>query len=80
MEDGSMTIQDARPFRELGPYELRLQLLDAVHRSEEERIVAQRRPFVASGTADTRLVDETAQARFQQAKLAALLCRFVGDA
>lgn len=68
------------PFRELSPYELRLQLLDAVHRSEEELILAQRRELGPSGFADARWVDAAAQARFHRAKLAALLCRFVGDA
>ncbi len=70
-----------RPFfRELDPYELRLQLLDAVHGSEDELTLAHRRALDASSIADARWADAAAQARFQQSKLAALLCRVVGDA
>ncbi len=75
-----MTNSHMRPFRELGLQELRLQLLDAVHSSEEEQILSQRRALDDGGATDARWVDAVAQARFQQAKLAALLCRSVGDA
>ena len=71
---------DDLPFRELDPTELRLHLLDAIHRSEEERIIAWRQSVGALGVADARWVDDAAQARFRQTKLAALLCRVVGDA
>jgi hypothetical protein len=71
---------DERPFRDLDAHELRLQLLDAVHRSEEELVLAHRHALGASGVEDARWVNDAAQARFQQAKLAALLCRFVGNA
>lgn len=74
-----MTNSHMRPFRELGLQELRLQL-DAVHSSEEEQILSQRRALDDGGATDARWVDAVAQARFQQAKLAALLCRSVGDA
>lgn len=76
----TMTTPYARPYRELDPDELRRQLLDAVHRSEEELILAQRRALCASGVEEARWVDDAAQARFQRSKLAAFLCRFVGDA
>ena len=71
---------DVRPFRDLDSDELRLQLLDAVHRSEEKLILTHRRALGPAGDADARWVDDAAQARFQQSKLAALLCRFVGEA
>ena len=77
---GIMTTTDERPFRDLDAAELRLLLLDAVHRFEEKLILTHRRARGAAGFADARWVDDAAQARFQQSKLAALLCRFVGDA
>ncbi|MBE7449226.1 MAG: hypothetical protein HS111_10105 [Kofleriaceae bacterium] len=77
-----MTIPDARArrFQDLESDELRLLLLDAVHRSEEELILAQRRELGLAGVQDARWVDDAAQARFQRSKLAALLCRVVGEA
>jgi len=75
-----MTKSDDRRFGELGLFELRLQLLLAVERASEQDILAQRLSMGASSQAEPRWVDDAAQARYQQAKFAALLCRFVGEA